>query len=214
MDKIARRVAARWALHEAMGDWQPVMPIWVVPWSDLQIRVAYGKDRIDPMLRVPGFFDPKDTKPNTRNRKQKLYEPSDFMQPNIVENPRLHIMPQRVENPWQGVFDDAKLSIEIMLPSVLKTLGKKFGDRFYMNATQQKNKLYYYFSGQPALETFALTLSTQGGSTLLWLGYIPNKITGGADFKRAMHEAVRVQDPEMTGLALMRLLRKLLSRID
>jgi hypothetical protein len=152
---------------------------------------------------APG--DPLSTNPNRRK-----YEP------NYVYNPKLHIVPERVKYPGQEAFDEAKLSIEIMLPSVLKTLGKKFNDRFYMNATQQRMKLYYYFAGHPAVETFALTLSIQGGSPLLWFGYIPNKMSlaEGADFKRAIHDSVRVRDPEVAGLALMRLVRKLLSRID
>lgn len=113
----------------------------------------------------------------------------------------------------EEAFGDAKLSIEIMLPRVLQTLGKKFRDKFYMRATQQKFKLYYYFSGHPALETIALTLTLKGGKPFVWLGYIPTKVTGGSDLASAVYEQVRVQDPEMAGLATMRLLRDLLSKV-
>lgn len=209
MDKrsaSSRRVAARWALQAALGDWQPAIPGWLVPWSDhheQRIVLAWSDETVpaEPPVFTPG--DPLHTNPNRRK-----YEP------NYVYNPKLHIMPERVIYPGQDIFDEAKLSIEIMLPTVLKTLGKKFNDRFYMNATQQRMKLYYYFSGHPALETFALTLSVQHDLPLLWFGYIPNKLLGGADFQRAIHDSVRVPDPEVAGLALMRLVRKLLSRID
>lgn len=113
----------------------------------------------------------------------------------------------------EEAFGDAKLSIEIMLPKVLQTLAKKFRDKFYMRATQQRLKLYYYFSGHPALETIALTLTMKGGKPLVWLGHIPMKISGGADFAKAINEQARVQDPEMAGLACMRVLRGLLGRI-
>lgn len=220
MDKLARRVAARWAFKEAMGDWQPAIPIWVVPWADLQAqRVLVGKRRLQPhelQFRVtdpdvtrpadPPVFTPGD--PLNTNPNRVKYEQ------NWVYNPKLHEMPERVVHPGQDLFDDAKLSLEIMLPKVLQTLGKKFRDRFYMNATQQRMKLYYYFSGHPALETIALTLAIQGGHPVLWVGYIPNKLVGGADFQRGIHESVVVRDPELAGLALMRLLRKLLDRIE
>lgn len=111
-------------------------------------------------------------------------------------------------------FSDAKDSIEVMLSKVLQTLGNKFRGKFYMRATQQRLKLYYYFSEHYALETIALTLTMKHGQPLLWLGYIPTKITGGSDVSKALHEQVLVRDPAMAGLALMRLLRALLARID
>jgi hypothetical protein len=210
MDKrsASRRVAARWALQAALGDWQPAIPDWFVPWADhheQRVVLAWSGDDETVPGKPPVFTpdDPLHTNPNRRK-----YEP------NYVYNPQLHRVQERVTYPGQDVFDEAKLSIEIMLPTLLKTLEKKLHDRFYMNATQQRMKLYYYFSGHPALETFALTLSVQGGSSLLWFGYIPNKLLGGADFQKAIHDSVRVSDPEVAGLALMRLVRKLLTRID
>lgn len=114
----------------------------------------------------------------------------------------------------EETFSDAKASVEVMLSRVMQTLGKKFRDKFYMRATQQKLRLYYYFSGHPALETIALTLTLKSGKPLLWIGYIPTKISGGSDFAKAIHEQMLVREPEMAGLALMRLLRSLLARVD
>lgn len=114
----------------------------------------------------------------------------------------------------EEIFSDAKTSIEIMLPKVIQALAKKFKDRFDMRATQQKLKLYYYFGNPYGLETVALTLTLRGGKPLLWWGYIPTKVVGGSDFSKAIYTQVRVQDPEMAGLAMMRLLRELLAKID
>lgn len=114
----------------------------------------------------------------------------------------------------QEAFSDAKASLGVMLPKVLQTLGNKFKDKFYMRATQQKLKLYYYFSGHPALETIAFTLTMKGGKPFLWAGYIPTKLTGESDLAKAIHEQMAIREPEMAGLALMRLLRGLLARID
>jgi hypothetical protein len=113
----------------------------------------------------------------------------------------------------EDTFADAKISVAIMIPRLLAALAKKFRDKFYMRATQQRFKLYYYFSGEPALETFALTLTLKRGKPFLWLGYIPNKLTGGADFSKAIQEQVAVSDPEMAGLAMMRLVRSLLAKV-
>ena len=113
----------------------------------------------------------------------------------------------------EEMFEDAKDSLGVMLPKVLAALGKKFHDRFYMRATQQRFKLYYYFSGHPALETIALSLTLKNGKPLLWLGYIPQKISGGSDIAKSIHEQVVVPEPELAGLALMRLVRTLLGRI-
>jgi hypothetical protein len=210
MNKVARRVAARWALKQAMGDWQPVIPDWVVPWAESGMQrflVAKGELDLDRTVQVdPPKFDLGD--PLYTNPNRRKYEPVQ------VFNPKLHEMPHREVLPGQDLFDDAKLSVEIMLPRVLRTLRDKFRDPFYMNATQQRLKLYYYFSAHPAMETVALMVSLKNGVIALWLGYIPHKLMGGADFKRGIHETVVVHDPELAGLALMRLLRKLLSRVE
>jgi hypothetical protein len=114
----------------------------------------------------------------------------------------------------QEVFDAAKLSIEILLPKALSAFRRKFhGDRFYMNATQQRMKLYYYFSTRPALETFTLMLSIRGGLPLLSFGYVPHKPLSGADFKRSITETAFSTDPELAGLTFMRLVRKVLGQI-
>lgn len=115
--------------------------------------------------------------------------------------------------PEEDSFVDAKTSIEVMLPKLLATLGKKFRDKFYMRATQQRLKLYYYFSGHPALETVALSLTMRSGTPTLWLAYVPHKLVGGADYAKAIQDQVSVRDPEMAGLALMRLLRGLLAKV-
>jgi hypothetical protein len=135
-------------------------------------------------------------------------------EPPPILNPKLHESPEVVKDAKQLVFDDAKLSMEVMLPSFQNQLSKKFHDKFYMRATQQRLKLYYYFSGYPALETIALTLGIHGGYPLVWVGYIPTKLQGGSDFSKAIHEQAIATNPELAGLTMMRLVKKLLQRID
>ena len=201
MDKLARRVAARYGLKVALGDWQPPMPVWVIPWSDRMLRQALV---VEPTMRL------------NPHRKQKVYKPEDF-EPKYktfpVYNPKIHEFTPPEVHPGQDLFDEAKLSVEILLPKVLATLKQKFGERFYMHATQQRMKLYYYFSADPAMETISLMMSVHGNAVTLGLGYVPTKLLGGADFSRALQETVLVREPAVAGLALMRLLRKLLSRV-
>lgn len=108
---------------------------------------------------------------------------------------------------------DAKLSFEIMFPKVLSTLRKKFNDKFYVNSTSRRGRVYYYFSANPAMETITFTLDVKSGNVLLGVGYVPHNAVKGPDYSRSLHKTVRVRDPELTGLEVMRQLRSILSRV-
>ncbi len=198
MDKLARRVAARYGLQQALGSWQPPIPAWAAPWWAQMERLGFVND--------PTVYQPPP---------KKLYQPSvqTKFEPNEAYNPKLHEFTPPPVHPGQDVFDEAKLSIEILLPKVLATLAKKFGSRFYMRATQQRMKLYYYFSAHPAIETITLMLSLRGSYAMIGLGYAPHKINGGADFSKSIQETIVIRDPSVAGLAMMRLLRQLLSKV-
>jgi hypothetical protein len=209
MDRgMIRRVAARHALQEAMGDWQPSIPGWLVAWADArgERRFTARNEQYPEMVTGwPRGYSPREITPEEVGELNR--------QPAPILNPRQHELGDKPRDPRQDTFEAAKVSVLIMLPQVLKTLSKKFNDKFYMNSTQQKHKLYYYFSGHPALETVALTISIRGGYALLWIGYIPQKLTGGSDLAKSIHESVVVTNPELAGLACMRLLRTVLAKV-
>ncbi len=162
MDRLARTVAARWALEQALGDWQPEIPGWVVKWSSqLFGRVAF--------------------------------------------------VPEHDED--LEVFRLARESVNLLLSKLLDTFRAKFKERFYMNVSQSGNRAYYFFSGHPALETIALNVMVRGGKTTLSMVHIPHDLHGRADMTKSTHQTVVVEDPEMAGLALMRLARSLLAKV-
>ena len=110
-------------------------------------------------------------------------------------------------------LQDAKLSIEIMFPKILDSLRKKFRDKFYVNSTSRRSRVYYYFSAEPAIETITVTLDEKQGNVFIGVGYVPHNAVSGADYSRSIHRTVKVRDPELAGLELMRQLRSLLSRV-
>jgi len=156
--RLARRVAARWALEQALGDWQPPIPKEARDFFH-GIKVAYL--------------------PNTED---------------LV------------------ALDDARSSVQVMLPKILITLGKHQGDRYYMNASESHGKIFYFFSPHQPVDAFNLTLYIKNGEAVCVFGYTPYRLNGMLDFANMKSEQVSAI-PEMAGLAVMRILRDLLATI-
>lgn len=115
----------------------------------------------------------------------------------------------------QGIFQTSKDSINTLLPKFLDALHKAYRDRFHMNASQSGTSIYYFFSPKNPIETFALHLMVRGGKAHLALGYMPHGVTSGhPDYSKVVEERVVIDDPEVAGLAFMRMARKLLSRVS
>lgn len=111
-------------------------------------------------------------------------------------------------------FTTAKYSLNGLLPKFQDLLRAKFHERFTAHISQAKNRIYYFFSGTSQLESFAITLTVHHGQTFLSLGYVPHHVeTGELDFARKVEVSERASDPEVVGLSLMRLTKRLLSRI-
>lgn len=157
MNRQARRVAARWATEQALGDWQPTIP----------------QEALDFFL------------------------------------PRLAYLP---DTPDLQKLDEARDSVAVFLPKLLEMLHKKQGERYYMNSSESHGRIFYFFSPQHPLDAFNLALSIRNGHAFLAFGYAPYTAQGKLDF-RGMVGQQAATDPEMAGLALMRLVRAVLAKI-
>lgn len=109
-------------------------------------------------------------------------------------------------------LDVARDSIGAMLPRLLDLLRKKQGDRYFMNGSESHGKIFWFFSPPQPIDAFNLTLATREGVAFLAFGYLPYTMTGQLNF-RGMISDHATSDPEMAGLALMRLVRSVLGRI-
>lgn len=169
MDRLSKKVAARWGLRAALGATSSV-PSWVVAWGDgwgtkLSARVALLSD-------LPGY---------------KLSD---------VE-----------------VFAQAQESLHILLPKFQALLYSKLQERFSASVSRSGTRAYYFFSSDSELETFAITMMVRRGVVDLVLGYVPISVSGHPNYDQAIEEHERVIDPEMAGLALMRVTRKIFNLI-
>ncbi len=111
------------------------------------------------------------------------------------------------------LFDEARESIAILLPNFLALLKQKFKESFSMNASAAGTRIYYFFAPKHPLENIAITLGVHRGRTFLSVLYVPVDLHGHVDHKKAVEIKEDVQDPELAGLALMRVARKVLARV-
>ena len=153
MERLARRVAARWGFKVAMSGWKPPIPEWVFS------RVS---------------FAPAGDK---------------------------------------AIFALAKESVHILLPKLLTLFRKTLGDRYSMNASSRNNEIYYYFSPPQPVDSIAMHLAIRGEMTTISLSYMPYKLDGTPDFPKVTILKEVVADPEVVGLHMMTMARKLMVQI-
>lgn len=109
-------------------------------------------------------------------------------------------------------LEDARDSIGVFLPKILDTLKKTMGERYYANASESHNKIFYYFAPRQPIDSFNITLWIHGPNAQVSFGYIPTKVNGSLDI--ANMKMVRLpSSPETAGLAVMRALRDLLAKL-
>lgn len=113
----------------------------------------------------------------------------------------------------EQLFNDARESIAILLPNFLKLLHSKFNEKFHMNSSASGTRIYYFFATNHPLENVAVTLGVRGGRMFLSVLYVPVDLHGRVDYRKSIELKEDVQDPELAGLALMRLGRKVLGRV-
>jgi hypothetical protein len=153
MDRLARRVAARWGFKVAMSGWNPPIPEWVFA------RVS---------------FAPAGDK---------------------------------------EIFALAKESVNVLLPNLLTLFRKTLGDRYSMNASSRSHEIYYYFSPPQPVDSIAMHLAIRGEMTVISLSYMPYKLNGTPDFSKLVELKEVVADPEIVGLHMMSMARKLMAKI-
>jgi hypothetical protein len=112
------------------------------------------------------------------------------------------------------VFQLAKESVNLTLPRFLDLLRKRLHDRYSMNASQRRSEIFYFFAAPQPVDSIALHIAVRGGQTVLDLSYVPYGLTDGRpDMSRLIELREKVDDPEMAGLYLMRMTRKLMDSV-
>jgi hypothetical protein len=158
MDRIARKVAARWSLRVAMSGWNPPIPEWVFRFG--------AKEAFAPS---PGDHD---------------------------------------------TFELARESVHLMLPTLLGLFRKRLGDRYSMNASQRGLDLFFYFTTPHPIDSIVLHLGVKNGRVQIELRYVPFRLsTSLPDFTKSVGVGEWCDDPEMVGLHVMRMARKVLDKV-
>ena len=111
------------------------------------------------------------------------------------------------------IVAQARESVSIMLPKFMELLHKKFNEKFHMNSSGAATRIHYYFATQHPLETIAVMLGIASRKVFLSVMYAPLGLHGAVDYKKAFEQKQVVEDPELAGLALMRLGRSVLGRV-
>lgn len=107
----------------------------------------------------------------------------------------------------------ARESVAIMLPKFMEMLHKKFNEKFHMNSSGAATRIHYYFATHHPLETIAVMLGLASKKVFISMMYAPLGLNGAVDYKKAFEQKQVVEDPELAGLALMRLGRSVLGRV-
>ncbi len=107
----------------------------------------------------------------------------------------------------------ARDSVAGMLPKFLDLLHHKFNERFFMNSSASSTRIHYYFATKNPLETIAVMIGIVSQKIFLSMMYAPVNLQGAVDYKGATEMRENVEDPELAGLALMRLGRNVLARV-
>lgn len=122
---------------------------------------------------------------------------------------RLAYMP----NTEEGLaLQEAQTSVDLFLPKILELLFRKQGDRYYLSASESRGRIFYYFAPRHPIDAFNLGVAIRNGRAHLFFGYTPAKLDGTLDLHGMIQEKTSAE-PEMAGLAVMRLVRSILSQV-
>lgn len=116
----------------------------------------------------------------------------------------------------QQYFQTAKESVYSLLPSFTQLLRKRLGGKYGMSASQRAGDVFLYFT-EPShpIDSWTIHIQVRRNMVMLDIGCIPMVPgTERLDLKNSREVQVRVSDPDLAGLDLMRAARKLLDRMN
>jgi len=111
------------------------------------------------------------------------------------------------------IFALAKESVNLLLPNLLNLFRKTLGDKYSVNASARLHEIYYFFAPPQPVDSIAMHLGIRGEMTTISMSYIPFTISGKPDFSKLVELKEIVADPEVVGMHMMNMGRKLMSKI-
>ena len=113
----------------------------------------------------------------------------------------------------RALLNEGRDSISALLPSFLSVLRRSLGDRYSMNSSQTLTDMFYFFAPPQPVDSIAMHLGSHGGKLRLDISYLPRDLKGGVNLSKIVELMEIVEDPEMVGLHMMRLLKKLMAKV-
>jgi len=112
-----------------------------------------------------------------------------------------------------AILNDGRDSISALLPSFLSVLRKSLGDRYSMNSSQTSTDLFYFFAPPQPVDSIAMHIGSHGGKLKLDISYLPRDLRGGVNLSKIVELREVIDDPDMAGLHMMRMLKKLMAKV-
>jgi len=111
------------------------------------------------------------------------------------------------------LLNEGRESISALLPSFLSVLRRSLGDRYSMNSSQTSTDMFYFFAPPQPIDSIAMHLGSHGGKLRLDLSYLPRDLKGGINLSKIVELMEIIEDPELVGLHMMRMIKKLMAKI-
>jgi hypothetical protein len=110
-------------------------------------------------------------------------------------------------------FYAAKVSVNVLLPKLVKLLSSTMGDRYHLSASESRGQVFYFITSRHQLDAFSIMLSVpQEGTARIVASYVPYDLRKMPKLKEKV-EVVHTAEPDLAGMALMRAGRQLLTEI-
>ena len=109
-------------------------------------------------------------------------------------------------------LDEARDSVGVVIPKILELLKKSQGERYYVNASESQGRIFYFMAPRQRIDAFSMTVAMQGPKAHISFGFTPYKLDRTPDFKKMITKQA-LAEPEVAGLAMMRLVRTVLAAL-
>jgi hypothetical protein len=112
------------------------------------------------------------------------------------------------------LFQDARDSVEALLPNFLGLLYSKLHEHYHAAVSKSGTRIYYFFQAHDPIDAFAVNIIMHQGELYLVVGYVPyNVAKDRMDYSKAIQYHTIVGNPDLAGMTMMRLARSLLARV-